>query len=163
MRGRALRDWLGAGENGGGVDELSGPAREVDAALGWLRAAGDLQAERWGAAVSRMTQRVDAMRSRHPGLGDPTRSLIVASFVMFARASGLRPAELAALVEVPGWLQKDLDLLRDCDTLAKSGRRRGSGAGRARRPSGHSFRLSTPTKRVDGSEHSATDYGADDA
>lgn len=118
MRGRFL-DWLGVGESVGGLDaELTGSAREVDAALGWLRAAGDLQAERWGAAVARMTSRVEAMQMRFPGLSDPTRSLVVAAFVTFARSSGLRPAELASLVDIPDWLQKDLDLMRECDTLA---------------------------------------------
>ena len=118
MRGRFL-DWLGVCDPAGGLDgELTGSAREVDAALGWLRAAGDLQAERWGAAVARMTSRVEAMQARFPSLSDPTRSLVVAAFVTFARSSGLRPAELASLVDIPDWLQKDLDLMRECDMLA---------------------------------------------
>jgi len=138
VRGRFL-DWLGVDDSVGGLDtELSGAAREVDAALGWLRAAGDLQAERWGAAVARMTSRVEAMQMRFPGLSDPTRSLVVAAFVTFARSSGLRPAELASLVDIPDWLQKDLDLMRECDRL--SGVRSGASRDRDGETARHLFR-----------------------
>lgn len=139
MRGRFL-DWRGAGE-AVEVDDalLSGAALEVDRALGWLKAAGDLQAERWGEGVARMTSRVESMAARFPCLGDPTRLLVVSAFVVFARSTGLRPVELASLVELPEWFKKDLDLLRECDTLA--------GPRRPRRcvwpadSAGHSFRL----------------------
>lgn len=139
MRGRCL-DWMGASEPAAVDDELlSGAALEVDRALGWLKAAGDLQAERWGERVSEMTRRVESMRDRFPCLGDPTRSLVVAAFVVFARSTGLRPAELASLVDIPAWMQKDLDLMRACDTL--SGLRRPRRCAWPADSAGHSFRL----------------------
>lgn len=139
MRGRFL-DWMTAAEPTLVDDEiLSGAALEVDRALGWLKAAGDLQAERWGERVARTTSRVEAMQNRFPCLGDPTRSLVVAAFVTFARSTGLRPAELAALVDIPDWLKKNLDLLQECDTLA--GLRRPRRCVRPADSAGHSFRL----------------------
>lgn len=113
MRGR-----IPVGNDVGQEGGFSNEAREVDTALGWLRAAGDLQAERWGAYVARTTGRVEALRDRYPELGNPRRALVVASFVAYARASGLDATELAALVEIPEWMKEDLDMVRECASLA---------------------------------------------